>query len=317
LLGIFFSIILISISVDGQGLGDIWPKAKVRIIDFQTQNNAYAGEMFKVNITIENNRLFPVQLSVRIDLLNGMLECMKKEIGKEGPFTIGGKSKVTKNIDCIIREGDIDWYKEEYNVKAIVFREYPIIDRSVQCDISTVRGIHVKSPFSEKNKAKILDVQTPNILKENENEFDVELLIKNDGHYPIDIWACVDLVEKSSVIPELEDYIDLKGLSTERKEIGKCMRYIPVNPGCEQPISIHCNLSRSEISKKRFNIQAVLFVELDGNEFTVDMSSLYGIYHEQPLCRDRDCWFIYGGIIIALISGILIFLFIRRRRYHF
>jgi hypothetical protein len=242
---------------------------------------------------------------------------MKKEIGIESTFSIEGKSQITKQIDCTIREGDIDWYKDEYNVKAMIFHEYPVIDRSIQCDISTVRGIHVKSPFSEKDKAKILEVQVPDTLKEDKNEFEVELLIKNDGHYPINVWVCIDLVEKPSLVPEFEDYIDLKALSSERKEIGSTDRYEQIGAGSKTPVIIHCKLPRSEISKKRFNIQGVLFVELEGIEYTVDMSSLYGIYHEQPLCRDRDCWFIYGGIIIATISIVLIFLFVRRRRYHF
>lgn len=310
-------VIVSGISVNGQ-LGDIFPKEKIDIIDFQTTNTAYAEESFLVNITIENNRVYPVKLSIRVDLLNGMLECMKKEIGKENLFVIEGKKERMISIPCVIRAGDIDWYKEEYNVKAIVFREYPLIDRSVQTDISTVRGIHVQSMFSEKDKAKILDVTVKDTLKKDEDSFTVNLLIKNDGYYPIDIWACIDLVDKSSVMPELEEYIDLKGLSSERKQLGRTERYIPINPGCEKKFTINCELSRSEIEKKRFNIQAVLTVDLDGNEYTVDTSSLYGIYHEQPLCRGRTCLFLYGGIIIAIsVSCIILIWLIRRRRYHY
>jgi hypothetical protein len=309
-------VIVSGISVNGQ-LGDIFPKEKIDIIDFQTINTAYAEESFLVNITIENNRVYPVKLSIRVDLLNGMLECMKKEIGKENLFVIEGKKERMISIPCVIRAGDIDWYKEEYNVKAIVFRESPLIDRSVQTDISTVRGIHVQSMFSEKDKAKILDVTVKDTLKKDEDSFTVNLLIKNDGYYPIDIWACIDLVDKSSVMPELEEYIDLKGLSPERKQVGNTKRYIPIKSGCKENVIIPCKLSKSEMEKKRFNIQAVLVVELDGNEYTVDMSSLYGIYHEQPICRGWFCWILYGVIPLGLVlGGVFVFWFVRRRRYH-
>ena len=64
--------------------------------------------------------------------------------------------------------GDIDWYKEEYNVRAVLFREFDLLGWTVLKDQSTTRGIHVKSPFHEKDKMKIWSVDVIDEVEEDE-----------------------------------------------------------------------------------------------------------------------------------------------------
>jgi len=314
LLGIFFSIILISISVDGQGLGDIWPKARVRIIDFHAPDVAKAGETFTMNVTIRNNRILPVRITVRVDLLNGMLESIKKNIGKESMFVCPGKTSKIIPIDCIVREGDIDWYKEEYNIQAVLFMEFPLMGRSVLRDSSTVRGIHVKSRLQEKDKVRIFDVNVTEELGEGEDEFEVFVTVINEGAFDALTHVQVDMIEKPSAIPALEelelDVLEGIGMAAVRKKLGE-IKHEFVKSGCERELVIPCSLRKTESKKERFIIEAVLFVNIDGKEYQVDSSTLYEIYHEQPFLLEENYLLIIGLAFGGLIAFFMIVVIIR------
>lgn len=311
LLGIFFSIILISVSVDGQGLGDIWPKAKVRIIDFHAPDGANVGEMFPINVAIRNDRILPVRITIQVGLLNGMLESIKKNIGKESMFVCPGKTSKIIPIDCIVREGDIDWYREEYNIQAVLFMEFPLMGRSILRDSSTVRGIHVKSRLQEKDKVRIFDVDVPEELDMYKDNFYVKVWVINEGAFEVEAKVQVDVIEKPSAIPELEKLGLLKGFAAERKELGISNEKILEPYYGKDKFIVKCDLRSIESKKEQIKIEALLFVNIDGREYQVDSSTLYEIYHEQPFLREENYLLIIGLAFGGLIAFFMIVVIIR------
>jgi len=310
--------ILISLPINGQGIFDLLPNVKVGITRLDAPDVAYAGEKFNVSVTLKNDRFLTFNVTVRVDLLNGMLECIKKNIGEKTMDLKRNEGK-TEPIPCTIREGDIDWYREEYNIQAVLFVNFPRIDKSILRDSSTVRGVHVKSRLGEKDKVRIYDVSAPLKVEEDPEEnviFNVQVNVTNDGHYDVNALVRIDLIEKPSALPELEEYLDLKTFAVERKEIGKTKK-TTIKGGENDTFNVTCELRRTEIEKERFNIEAVLFVNIDGMEYQVDSSTLYGIYHKQPLCRDEECWFIIGTVLGCIIALILVTLMIWRKLHPF
>jgi hypothetical protein len=321
---IFLFLVILSLNVKAVDFSPFFYNKKLEVLDITVQDDAFAGESFPVYITIQNNRIFPVIVSVRVDLLNGALECIKKEIGIDQYMKLGAKQVLELTINCIVREGDIDWYKEEYNIRAVLYRELDLLGRRIPADESTTMGIHINSPFHEKEKIRICDAEVPDFIEENEQDeidFKVKIILKNGGHYNFNSWVRVDLIEKPSAVPELENFIDITGLSSVRKEIGHS-DYFEIRPGCYQTITIPCELRRSEITKEKLNIQAVCFVNIEGKVYQVDASTLYSIYHDQPFCRDEWCWIIviagfftvlFCIAIIAIIFRIIYPRYYRRR----
>lgn len=309
---IFLLLVTTSVTVNALEIIPFLYKKKLEIIDINVQDYGFAGDHFPVNVIIKNNRIFSVIISVRVDLLNGALECIKKEIGNHTYRKLGPREELKLPIDCIVRKGDIDWYKEEYNVRAVLFREFDLLGRRIPVDESTTRGIHIKSPFSEKEKVKIKEVNVKDILNETEEEFNVIVKVSNEGFFNVSAWIRIDLVEKPAALPELEEYLDIKAFATERKELGNSS-FKPIKSHCETRFVVHCSLRRCEIEKKRFNIEAVLFVNIDGMEYQVDTSTLYSIYHKQPICREEGCWFL-GGIIIGVSAAVLFIAFLVYRK---
>jgi len=308
----FFLIILLT-PLSGISNGNLLQNIKVGIIDFEAPNIAYADKTFNVTVTLQNNRISPIWVSIRIELLDGLLELINKNIGNDSFLLKHGEK--SKKITCKIREGDIDWYKQEYNIKAILYRDFPLFKKSFLRDSSTVRGIQVKSRLSEKDKVRIYSISVPPIIKVKDSKFDVDLKVVNEGSYNTNVRIKIFLIEKPSVIPELEDYLDLSAIATERKEIGRSSDdTIEIKSHNNKDFKIHCEIRKSESKKEKINIQAVVFVNIDGKEYQVDQSSLYGIYHNQSIIEDENIWiFIIGGIVGLIIT--LIFIFIIKRHY--
>ena len=322
IISVLILFILISSSSNAITLydGGLW-QPRVEITNIDAPDYQKVGDSFKVKLTVRNDKLYPVRVSIQINLLDGMLSCIRKNIDiNKTVCYLKVKQTETFDIDCKIREGDIDWYKEKYNVEAVVFRDYMIRGSGHQLD-STVQGIHIKSKLTEKNKVKIESINVTEYLKEgDENDnFVADVWVKNDGCYDFDTWVRIDLIEKPSAIPELEEYIDLKALVATRKEIGRYPKDTikSIGLGCEEPVlfKVPCDLRLTEIRKEQFNIEAVLFVIIDGIEYQVDTSTLYGIYHKQPICQDEICWILAIAIIFAVLISIGIIAFIIRILY--
>ena len=197
--------LLLSSTVNAVEIAEILPKGRIRIIDIDAPNYIDAGEEFTINVTVINEKFLPANLVLQIDLSDGLLETVKKDIGEDFVFRISGRSTVTYNIKCEIRSGDIDWYREEYNVQAILYQKMPLIGL-VTRDISDTKGIHVRSLISEKDKVKIMDFELPEKLDQNSKDFEINVTVKNEASFDYNGWVRVDLVEKSSVVPELEQY---------------------------------------------------------------------------------------------------------------
>ena len=295
---IVFSIVLLSLPANGYSAGDIIPKGRVKITDFDVPNMVNAGEPFSINVTIKNDRFLPVKLKLRADLLDGLLEFIKKSTGEEPIFTCPGRTTTTIQIDCVIRDGDIDWYKEEYNIQAVLFQKIPLIGW-ISRGFSTVQGIHVKSRLGEKDNVRILSIKAPEIIDEDATTFDVSITVSNEGSFDFSIWTSVDMVEKPSILPGLEQYNLLRGLASERKELGRSNEET-IKPGETKTIHISCELRETEANKERFNIEAVLFVNFNGQHFQVDTSTMQGIYHEQSFLEQNYL------LIIAAVFGVLI-----------
>lgn len=249
-----------------------------------------------------------------------MLNCIKKIIDIKKPiYTLKAKQSKTIEIECEIREGDIDWYKEKYNVEAIIFRNHFLLGGGRQLD-SAVQGIHIKSKLTEKDKLRIERVNVTESLQKGDehNNFVVSVWVINDACYNFEAWVRIDIVEKPSAIPELEEYLDLQALGAVRKEIGghpNTAKYL--NAGSKEPVvfEIPCDLRTTEHRKEKFDIEAVLFVNIDGKQYQVDTSTLYSIYHDQPICRDESCLLLVILIVFILLVAIGIIAFIIRILY--
>ena len=303
---IILSFMCVSPAISAYTISDILPEGRITITEITVPNVVNAGERFRINISVQNNRFLPVKLQLRTDLLDGLLQLITKDIGNKPEFTCPGKTTKTMTINCTIREGDIDWYKEEYNIQSVLLQKMPLVGWITR-DHSTIQGIHVKSPFGEKDKVRILTVNAPETISENNATFDVSIELSNEGRFDASTWVRVDLVEKQAIIPELEQVNILRGLASERKELGRSSE-IQVEKGTLQEITISCRLRETEMSKERFNIEAVLFVNLSGQHYHVDTSTMHGIHHTQPFFEHNYLQLVAGifGILIALFLIVFI-----------
>jgi len=288
--------------------GDILPKGRIRISGFQVPDLVNGGEQFSVNVTITNDRFLPIRIQIRVDLLDGLLQLIKNDVG-EGPFVIcPGKTTKTYQIACLIREGDINWYQGQYNIQAVLLQKIPFIG-IITRDISTAQGLHLNTQASDNNKLRILNIYAPEIIDEDTNVFDVTINVTNEGVFDAQTWVRVDLVEKPSIIPELEQYNVLQIMGAQRKELGRSDEKC-VQPGATQVFTVHCYLRNTEQSKATFNIQALLFVNDSGEHIQVDSSLILGVSHTQPFIQ-QNYLYIVIAVFAVLIALVLIVLIVR------
>ena len=282
--------------------GNILPKGRIRISDFQVPDLVNGGEQFSVNVTITNDRFLPIRIQIRIDLLDGLLQLIKKDVG-EGPFVIcPGKTMKTYQITCLIRNGDINWYQGQYNIQAVLLQKIPFIG-IITRDTSTAQGLHLNTQALDNNKLRILNIYAPEIIDEDTNVFDVTINVSNEGVFDVQTWVRVDLVEKPSIIPELEQYNVLQIMGAQRKELGRSNEQC-IQPGAVQEFTVHCYIRDTEHNKATFNIQALLFVNDSGEHTQVDSSQILGISHTQPFIQQN---FLY---IVIAVFGVIVMLFL-------
>jgi len=282
----------------------------VEITDFDAPDTAIAGKEFPVKVTIKNDRFLPVRTTVRVDLFDGLLNCIKKNIGEEPLRICRGRRSITIQINCTIREGDINWFKEKYNVQALLYQNFTFLGASYLLDRSTVQGIHVKSRFCEKDKVRIEEVRVIEELEEGEDEFEVFVTVINEGAFDALTHVQVDMIEKPSAIPALEE-LELEilegfGMVAVRKKLGEGDQE-PVKSGGEGELVIPCCLRKTESKKEHFIIEAVLFVNIDGKEYQVDSSTVFEIFHQQSFCWEQNWLLVVVGVFAGLIAlGIIV-----------
>lgn len=286
-------------------------KPRVNITEFQVPNNVSVNHPFSVNVTIENNRalgFLPRYAQVRIYLTNE-LGLEEKEIGHSDYQRIWLAPHNFTDILCTIPEGDIDWFKERYDLRASVY--FRFCGRHIGA--SSVRGTHVKTPFWEKDKVRITSLSVKESIGsddsiicncEKQNEFIVNIDAINEGSFKANTSARVYLIEKPSMIPELDKYgLLVEGFGSIRREIGNSNSK-KISPQGDDEFNVTCKLRETEMEKDEFDIQAVLFVEIDGKLYEVDSSALYGIDH---VSNAEDLKQALTAIAIITIILLLIF----------
>lgn len=280
----------------------------IRIEDFDIPNEVIAGQNFSVNVTVQNNLIFPRYLWVRIDLLDE-LGLVDKEIGRTNGKLIWLKPYTFEDISCLIREGDIDWYMEKYNLRANVMLSLPGQYFSHR-DIGSpeVRGVHVKTRFWEKEKVRIVNMSTPEKLEIDQFSFNVTVTVKNDGVFPADALVRVDLIEKPSMIPGFEEYNLPEGFGEVRKEIGSVTETIGSMD--EREFVVDCGLRETEKDKDEFNIEAVLLVNVSGQLYKVSSSTIQGICREASTLETWEERLIQVSIVLGIILLIVVIIFL-------
>jgi len=309
---LFLLLVLLSTPLtSAHSLTDILPKGRLQITGFDAPDIADAGTPFTTNVTIQNRRFLPVNIMIRVDALDGVLSLLEKDIGDTQLFRIPGRSTTTIEISCTLRKGDIVWYKGEYNLQAVLLQQLPILGLTTR-DTSTIRGVHINTPQYEQTKLTIKEVTVPEVLTEGQHTFTVELLIQNQGAFDTTAWTRVDLVEKPAIFPELDQYISLRGLGSEVKELGRSKEHL-IKTGETTRFTVPCMIRRTEQDKTEFVIEALVFVNQSGVSQQVAATTLYGIRQEQSFLTQYGFWIIIG--IFGALTAILIIVFIIRILY--
>ncbi|MEM0492345.1 MAG: hypothetical protein QXS02_00065 [Candidatus Thermoplasmatota archaeon] len=284
------------------------PTGRFYIKGIDAPDTVKTGENFTVVVSVKNDKLLPTRGVVKINLLSGLLETMQKDIGVTEERIFEGKTTTYLTINCVIREGDTNWYKEVYNIEAVLVQRLPIIGWVIR-DTSTIKGLHIVSPLCEKDKIQLICLESPELLDEGKDSFETLVHVKNSGLISFPVWVRVDIVEKASVLPELEQYNILQGFASERKEIGRSdERIIPA--GSTESFRIQCYLREADLMKKQFMIQAVLYVNVNGSQYQVDTSTFQSIIREESFIKKYSIEIVIG-VFLFLIGLLIIVLIIR------
>ena len=153
----------------------------------------------------------------------------------------------------------------------------------------------------------ITHMQVPEELDEEVERFDVVVTVSNTGSFAALTQVRVDMIENPTAVPELEEYVDLEGLAAERKELGKSQYVVVDAYDGTTEFMVSCFLRHTEQTKEQFIIEAVAFVNIDGQEYQVDTSTLYGIFHKQPWCQEGECvlYLLVAVFIVLIALGII------------
>lgn len=272
------------------------------------------NETFKININISKERLLPFSGEIIVYLT--FAGFIQQEIGRSDDIKIRMlKFEESTSINCIIDTFDVNNIQEKYSIVAVLYTKR-LRGGFVEIDRSSIENVNIVTEWWEKNKVIISDFKPPeNWPKKNNNvqEFKaqatankegiINIHVSNFAAYNFSIKVKINLIEKpSSNIPFIDGFGELK------KEIGCNSTYIP--PGEKnKKIIVNCNLRKADIERKKLDVQAVLYVETDGQWYEVDTSSIQSIY--VPLSDDPLDWIKeYGlwiwGIFVAGIGTILL-----------
>jgi len=287
---------------------------KVRITDFgvpllKCGNPIKVGDKFDVTLTLTNERLlFRCNSEIRIYLTCAGI-CLK-EIGREEIIIHPRTPNENYEIECEINELDANSIQEKYNLRAILY-EHKTLGGLIERDCSTIESVNIVTKFWEKDKIKIMKFRPPDIWPEetkgqllsttaNEKE-NLYVTVKNDGGYNFSVLVRIDMIDTPLMDVPL---VEIEGLGEERKEIGRTTYFL--HSGEEKELDITCYLNKADREKKNFNVQAVLFTDIDGKLYHVETSTTQTIKVE---LNDLDeikenvfqAWLVFVGIIISLL----------------
>ena len=73
----------------------------------------------------------------------------------------------------------------------------------------------------------------------------------------------------------------------------------------ERDILVNCTLRETEKKKEKFDIEAILFVNVDGNLYKVDSSTQQGIYREPSFGNILSNWLFWTSIVVVIVLVII------------
>jgi hypothetical protein len=275
------------------------------------------NEPFEINIYISKERLFPLSGEVVVYLTCAGF--IQQEIGRGEDIKINIlKSKDKIPITCIIDTFDANTVQEKYSIVAVLYAK-KIIGGFREKDRSSVENVNIATEWWEKNKVIISDFEPPEKWEDVNNDgyeataeaqLDqtpiaeekgvIKVNISNNAVYNFSIKIKVYMIEKSSTnIPFIE------GIGEIKKEIGCINTTIPA--GEKNEVNIKCSLREADREKKSFNVQAVLYVDVDGQWYEVDTSSIQSIkvpYNLWDGIKEYGLWI--WIVFIASIGTVLL-----------
>lgn len=271
------------------------------------------GDDFTVIVNITNNRLlFRFNGEIRVYLTCAGVSL--KEIGRKTGVVVPSRYAENVPIDCKIDELDANSIQEKYNIIVELY-ENKIFGWLKRQDKSTIESVNIVTKFWEKEKVKITRFRSPDTWKPDLTGLllatsamkigSINVTVANDGAYDFDILVRVDLIEKPSMgIPLIEGFGEL------RKEIGRTIYHL--EPYEEKRLPVFCYLNEADREKKEFDVKAILFVDIDGDLYQVDESTIQTVKVELSSWDEiKDnlflAWLIFVGIIITLLLfGLLV-----------
>ena len=212
----------------------------------------------------------------------------------------GNSSELSESID--------EWQDVDY-LQIPVFKKIPFFGW-ILCDIFEYITL-IGRQRRQRDKVRIVGVSSPEFLKENESNFTVEVEVINEGNIFQDAWIRVDLIGNPSIFPG-SDVLNIERFIFARKELGRNKEENIVESGEQKKLKIDCGLREADSHKENVNIEAVLFVKIGGKHYKIGNSPIQTIYHEQPICREESCiWLFIGTIFSVLIAALIIALIVR------
>jgi len=272
------------------------------------------NDSFEINIYITKERLFPLCGEVVVYL--NYAGIIQQEIGRSEDVKINVLEFEDKiPIICTIDAFDANSIQEKYSIVAVLY-EKKLLGGFRERDRSSVESVNIVTEWWEKNKVIISDFNPPEnwgnnnvenndyTLKATADESDkITVNISNYAAYNFDIKVKINLIEKPpSDIPFIE------GMGELKKEIGSATTTVQAGEENKE-VEVICSLREADIERKKLDVQAVLYVKIDGQWYEVDTSTIQTIH--VPLSGDPLDWIKeYGlliwGIFVAGIGTILL-----------
>ena len=191
--------------------------------------------------------------------------------------------------------------EEQFNLQKRVFLGWTSVD------LSSVQGMHIFTPITEKEKLRIIQIDAPEDLSKDERCFPVTVHVRNEGNLDMTVWSQIDFTQKPSIFPELEQLSIASGFISERFELGHSKEII-IQPGENVILPVSCYLRQTEQDSSEFTIETQLYTNIQGRHYLVDVSTLHGIFHEQSLMDEHGLTMaIVGlGFLFALLLIVVI-----------
>lgn len=237
------------------------------------------GDDFTVNVEIINNKLLS-RFSGEVHIYLTCAGVRYKEIGKEKDVVIPPRMKWNISVVCTIDEFDANSIQEKYDIMAVLYQK-KLLGWLKEEDRSAIESVNIVTKCWEKDKVKMSAFKPPDFWSTEtvgagismkavkKGTICVDLI--NDGAYDFDVMVRVDLVEKPSMgVPFIEGFGEI------RKEIGRTVAYLKPY-STKEDICIPCTLKEADRDKRELNVQAVLFVNMNGTLLEVDKSTVQGI----------------------------------------